>query len=196
MVTLNDVQKASLFKMCGDKPFAEVGFEYGLDKKYKDVATMKVAVSRIYNEVKNNPEKFGVSYELVNDVVNKIEERKVSGLQTPQGGKVTIRERTEILNPQDIKGLVVGGRNKAAKLMNEKLDRIARSKKALDELDLGRLATVLGILVDKAQVLQGQSTENIAILSKNIDSNLSPEEAIAEVMRRREATIAERNEDK
>jgi hypothetical protein len=189
MVVLNDVQIGSLFKMCGEKTLAEVGFEYGLDKDFKSVAAMKVKVSSYYNKVKNNPEDYGISMELVNSVVDKVDARFRSMTKNGTEEPLSLREKKEILNPTDIKGLVLGGRNKAAKLLYEKLDRIGNSKKMLDELDLGKLATVMAILVDKGQIIQGQSTENIAILSKNVDSTLTPQQALELVLRSREQNM-------
>lgn len=180
-----------LFKMCGDKTLAEVGFEYGLDKNYKTVESMKTGVSRIYNQVKNNPEAYGLSIETVNDVVDKVEARYRS-MTKKEGAPVTLREARELIKPDDIKGLVLGGRNKAAKLLYEKLDRAEKSKKLLDGIKLGELATVMAILVDKGQIIQGQSTENIAILSKNVDSKLTADEALEMVLRTREVNQEEK----
>jgi len=155
---------------------------------------MKSAVARIYNQVKNDPEKYFINQDTYNRVLDAVEERKTAGLTPFKSNKpedvveepITIREKREIINPDDIKGLILGGRNKAAKLIYEKLDRIGKSKKLLDNVSLGEMAKVVGILVDKGQILQGQSTENIAVLSKNIDSNLTPEEAIEAVLKMRE----------
>lgn len=191
---LSDEKKGYIFTMCGEKTLADVGFEFGLDKKYKTVATMKSAVAKIYNQVKNDPDRFFIAPETYNRVLDAVDERKTVGLTPFQSSNpeevveepMTIREKREIINPEDIKGLILGGRNKAAKLIYEKLDRIGRSKKLLDNISLGEMAKVVGILVDKGQILQGQSTENIAVLSKNIDSNLSPQEAIDAVLKMRE----------
>jgi len=193
-ISLTDEKKGYIFTMCGDKTLAEVGFEFGLDKNYKTVATMKSAVARIYNQVKNDPDKYFINQNTYNKVLDAVEERKTAGLTPFKSNKpedvveepITIREKREIINPDDIKGLILGGRNKAAKLIYEKLDRIGKSKKLLDNVSLGEMAKVVGILVDKGQILQGQSTENIAVLSKNIDSNLTPEEAIEAVLKMRE----------
>lgn len=187
---LNELQIGGLFKMCGDKTLAEVGFEYGLDKHYKTVEAMKVRVSTYYKKVKNDPEKYGISQELVDEVVSKVEQRFQSMTKSKES-QPTLKEARELINPSDIKGLVLGGRNKAAKLLYEKLDRMGNSKKLLDGVKLGELATVMAILVDKGQILQGQSTENIAILSKNIGM-LSPEEALAHVLKTREANLVEK----
>lgn len=186
---LTDLQMAGLFKLLGEKRIEDVGFEYELDKKYKTVNAMKSAVYRMFTKVKNNPEAYGVSKETYDDVLEKMDARRQVVIKQPE--QITVREQQELINPQDIKGLVLGGRNKAAKLLYTKLDRLDKSKKLLDGVRLGELATVMAILVDKGQILQGQSTENIAVISK-IDSNLSAEDALELVLRTRDATQEEK----
>lgn len=195
MHSLTDMQKAGMFKMLKDKNMGEVGFEYGLDRFYKDAASMKTAVSRIYNNVKNNPEQYGVSIELVKEVEAAVNSRFQTIIAPEKRSNIrdlSLREQRELINPEDIKGLVLGGRNKAAKLLYEKLDRIGRSKKLLDNIKLSEMATVAAILIDKGQILQGQSTENIAVLSKNVDTSLTPEETLALVLKMRDGVIAEK----
>jgi len=195
---LSDINKGSLFRMCGEKDYATVGFEFGLDKKYKTVATMKSTVRRIYNTVKNDPQKYGISEKDAFEVALKVEARQTSVLVpfekkgvVKESSEMSLKEQREVINPQDIKSLVIGGRNKAMKLMNDKLHRIGKSVKLLDAVSLGEMAKVVGILVDKSQILQGQSTENIAILSKNV-GELTAEEALAHVLKMREANVAEK----
>ena len=193
MYVITDEKKERIFIMCKEKDFVAVGYEFGLDKYYKTVPGMRTAVSRIYNSVKNDPEKFGLSYERANEVAVVVSGRQSSGLKNIKTGEAmpsTLREKNLIINPEDIKGLITGARNKAAKIMFDKLGRIERSKKATDDIGLGELAKVVGILFDKGQIIQGQSTENIAIMSKNIDANLTPEEALDAVLKMRETQMA------
>ena len=202
--SISDVKKAAMFKMCEHKNYNEVGVEFELDRVYKKADSMKSCVYRVFNSVKNNPGKYGVSEEEAHRVAQIVEARQREHLGVTQfrssnpnvkddpTHEMTLRERKQFIASDDIKGLVLGGRNKAAKLINEKLDRISRSKKLLDDISLGELAKVVGIMVDKAQIIQGQSTENIAILSKNIDANLSPEESLDMVLKMREVTQSEK----
>jgi hypothetical protein len=193
MYTLTDDRKSRIFLACANKTYTEVGYEFDLDKHYKSVASMKDAVKKTYAAVKNDPIKFGIDYERANTVVDKVNTRQTAGL-VPRGGTEVLREKVELLNPQDIKGLMLGARNKAAKIIHEKLDRMSRSKKAIDDIGLGEMAKVVGILFDKGQIIQGQSTENIAVMSKNIDANLQPEEALDMVLRMRETTMVGNSE--
>ena len=47
------------------------------------------------------------------------------------------------------------------------------------------LATTVGILFDKGQIIQGEATENVAVLAK-IKSDMSPEEMMDAVLKMRE----------
>lgn len=190
MITLTDDKRQRIFLFCKDKNFKEVGFEFELDKNYKTVASMVTAVSRIYNQVKNNPSKYNLDLERVNAVVDNVNSRQTQGLLTNKD-TTTLREKEEILNPTDIKGLVMGSRNLAMGILHKKLGKMSRSVKLMDDIKLSELATVSAILIDKAQILQGQSTENIAILSKNIGM-LTPEEALAHVLKTREANMVDK----
>lgn len=194
MITLTDDKKSRIFLFCKDKPFKEVGFEFELDKSYKTVASMVTAVSRIYNQVKNDPLKYNLDYDRVNEIVDIVNKRQTGGLVTNRDN-TTLREKEEILNPTDIKGLVMGSRNLAMGILHKKLGKMSRSVKMMDDIKLSELATVSAILIDKAQILQGQSTENIAILSKNI-GQLTPEEALAHVLKTREANMVDKETKK
>lgn len=191
MYTITDDKKQRIFLMCGEKNYTEVGYEFDLDKHYKSAGSMKDAVKKIYNQVKNDPIKFGLDYDRANGIVDKVAERQTSGLITKRSD-MPLRERNELINPDDIKGLMLGARNKAAKIIHTKLNRMEKSKKAIDDIGLGELAKVVGILFDKGQIIQGQSTENIAVMSKNIDANLSPEEALDNVLKMRETVMSEK----
>ena len=179
MVKLDEVKKAAVFKMLAYKPLYETGIEFGLDKHYKDVKGVKNAVYRIYNEVRQNPEVFTIEPQTVELVVTAVSERSVSRVQP------SLRETNETINKDDIKSLVVGGRNKALKLVHSKMDRIGKSRKKLDAVSVGELAKVAGILFDKAQIIQGEATEHVAVLAK-IDKNLLPEDALSLVLKMRE----------
>lgn len=190
MFTLTDNRKSRIFIMCGDKNYTEVGYEFDLDKHYKTVSSMKDAVKKIFAAVKNEPEKYGITLERASEIVQKVEVRKTAGLVTSKGASVApLRETNMLISPSDIKGLTIASRNKAMKIMHEKLGRIEKSKRAIDDIGLGELAKVAGILFDKGQIIQGQSTENIAVMSKNIDKDLSPEDALDMVLRMRETEM-------
>lgn len=195
---LTDEKKGIMFRMLAEKPLYETGVSFGLDKHYTSVQTVKAKMQRIYQEVKKDPERYFVSQDLCDTVSSIVSNRNPQGKGLNTRGAVpTLREKTEVkaAEENDITGLVLTGRAKAFKLLHAKLDRVGRNKKALDEVQLGTLATVAGILFDKGQIMQGQATENVAVMAK-IDNNLSPEDALSLVLKMREVNIIQKDKDK
>lgn len=183
---LSTKQKKDFFKALVTKNFSEAGALVGLDKTYTNPSSLRATAYKLYKSIK--PDELGIDKEVVGMVVESIEARKMTG------GQREITERnvgifdTEALSPDDTKGLVLGGRNKMAMLINRKLDRLSKNKKALDQISLTQLATTFGIFFDKAQILSGQATENIAVLAQ-IKDNITAEESLEMLltMREREA---------
>jgi len=71
-IQLSTEKKTGLFMMLASKTIYDVGIQYGFDKHYKDAKAIKGAVYRNYAEVKNNPDKYGISkdtYDLVLDAM-------------------------------------------------------------------------------------------------------------------------------
>lgn len=197
-MNLDDVKKGCLFKMLSYKTLYEVGIEYQFDKKYKDAKAVKGAVYRVYQEVRKDPEKYFVA----EDTLKTVEEAMASRLAVPtvRNGEIidskgtTLREKSDALSKQDIKDILVSGRNKAFTLINTKMDRIGSSRKKLDAVSIGELAKVFGILFDKAQIIQGEATEHVSIMSK-ISTDMSPKDALDTVLRMREITQADKHKD-
>ena len=193
-MNLTDEKKGIIFRALAEKPLYETGVDFGLDKHYATAASVKSKMQRIYNEVQKNPDKYGVSQEIVDMVVGIVSNRN------PQGSRKahlpTLRETTEIqhADENDVSKLVLSGRSKAFQLLHKKLDAVGRNKKSLETVSLPQLATVAAILFDKGQIVQGQATENVAIMAK-IDSNMKPEDALSAVLQMREANITAK-EDK
>lgn len=90
----------------------------------------------------------------------------------------------------DLKEQALDTRDMAAELLRLRMAGLLRNKKALAEVPLGTLAQVYGITFDKAQIAKGESTENIAVLAKNVDENMSAEDAINLILAQREETQA------
>lgn len=192
---LDAIKKGSLFKMLASKTLYEVGLEYGFDKKYKDSKAVKGAVYRIYQEVKKDPAKYYVQPETVELVTTSMTTR-LSSPVIVKGGAASLREKNdELINKTDIKSLVISGRNKAYSLISHKMDRLGASKKKLDAVSVGELAKVFGILFDKAQIIQGEATEHVAIMAK-VSKDMNPEQALETVLKMREIAQIERLETK
>lgn len=178
---LTDDKKSALFRVLATKSLTEVGLEYDFDKHYKTMKSIKTAVYRVYNQVRATPSIYGVSDDTVELVVKAVSGRSVAP-------KPTIRETTE-LETTDIKTMIVKGRNIAMGLINKKLDHLSRHPKALRDTSITQLGTLFGIIFDKGQIISGQATEHVAVMSK-IDKNLKPVEAIDMVLKMREAEQA------
>lgn len=190
---LSDVQKYLLVKMLAEKSAYEVGIEFGFDKRYKTVESIRSAVHGIYRQVENNPDRFGASVEVLQKVQEAKEKRLKESQMKPAG--VTLREKQEALENIDIKELTLSNRQKAGKLLSRKLDRIGSSAKRLDEVNISSLAQVFGIIFDKAQIISGEATENIAVMAK-IDENLNPQQALDMVLKMREHNLEDKDRKK
>jgi len=183
-MNLTNSQKAGLFKMLASKPLYEVGIEYGFDKKYSTPKSVKSAVYNIYKAILNEPEKYLVQPETIELVQNAVSARKIT---TVKGKPLAEKMDTNL----PIEDLIKSNRAKAANLISRKLDEIGRTKKGLASISLPQLATSFGILFDKAQIIQGQATEHVALMGK-IDSALSAEDKLDMVLKMREVTVAQK----
>ncbi len=182
--TITDKERAYIFKQLASKTLYEVGVEFGLDKHYKTAAGIRTRIYGIYNQVRANPEKFFLQQETIDLVVAAVAKRS---LEQP---KPTLKEKSE-LSLLDVKELTLTGRDKIAKLINKKLDYIDKHPGALKAESLVSLTKAFGTLFDKGQIIQGQATEHVAVMG-NIDTNLSPDDAIDLVLQMREQIQADR----
>lgn len=178
-----------VFKMLAEKTLYETGLEFQFDKKYKDSRAVKNAVYKIYQKVLVDPQKYAVLPETVDKVKLVISERAIVKPQT------TLREKMDENTNLDFKDLVLSGRKKAYSLLNLKMDSLLSKRKNLDEVSITALAQTFGILFDKGQIIQGEATENVALIAK-IDTNMSPEDALASVLKIREINQADKDRKK
>lgn len=179
---LTDDKKGLIVKMLLEKNTYQTGLAFGFDKHYKDTEAVRSAVYRVWQAARKNPEKYFLTQETIDKVDAALKSRVPQAVRENQ---VTLREKMEADNNKDIKELVLSGRNKAFQLLNKKLDRIGKNNKSLDEVNLSTLATTVGILFDKGQIVQGEATENVAVLAK-IKNDMTPEEAMASILKMRE----------
>lgn len=189
-MTISDDKKAGMFRMLSLKSMYETGVEFGLDKHYRSVSGVKSAVRKIYNEVRQDPQKYFLQQDTVDLVVAVVDTRKNLIPQNP-----TLKEQADAIDNVDIKTLIMEGRRKAFKLLSAKMDRLMRSKKSIDEANLASMGTVFGILFDKGQIIQGEATENVAIMGK-IKTDMTPEEALDTVLKMRESNLADKDRKK
>lgn len=180
-MNMNDSKKVGLFKYLVDHSMYEAGIQFEFDKRYKTPSAIKNNVHKIYREVQQDPEKFSISQETIDLVTTAVSNRRTTKVALPKFAE--IKEQEEKMGFSE---LALGGRNKALQLLHHKLDRIGMSKKKLDSVSVGEMAKVYGILFDKAQIIRGEATERVAILSKNITLDMRPEEAIEAAIKMRE----------
>ena len=162
-------KKSAIFKKLVSETLYETGVSFGLDKHYSTPQSVKTKVYTIYNEVKNDPEKFGIQPDTLDLVVDTVSNRKIAKTKEP-----TIAEQ-EGIKVSDVKSLTLGGRDKLAGLINKKLVYLETHPKALKEESLVNLAKVYSTMFDKAQIIQGQATDHVAIMGK-IDAVLKMRE--------------------
>ena len=172
------IDRKKFFKALVTKNFSEAAQEIGLDKRYTNASSLRATAYQLYKAI--DPDALGIDKEIVGMVQNAIEARK-----SAPGRVISEVNNTDLINPEDTKGLMVGGRNKAAMLLHKKMDRLSTSKKLLDSVTLTQLATTMGIFFDKAQILTGQATENIQVLAK-ISNDITPEESLEMLLKMRE----------
>lgn len=207
-ITLTDEKKGIIFRALGKMPIYSVGVEFDFDKHYANSLGVKNAVYRIYQQVRKDPNKYGVSPEVCDSVVSSVSKRSASApaediVTTGTSGVLphisetpTLREKTDVqkVDENDYTTLVLSNRTKAMSLVSKKLNTY-KTKKQIDSLKLSEIVTAAAILFDKGQIIQGQATENIAIMAK-IDDNITPEDALNAILRMREGNMADKDKTK
>ena len=183
------------YKLLVTHNYAEAASQIGMDAYYQG-ASLRTAGYQIMKDIteQGGPKSIGIDEELAEMVEQSIESRKVFKGRKPEAPTQELEfTPTDMLDPTDSKQVVVGGRNKAAMLLHKKFDMINKNPKMLKETSLSQLGTVFGILFDKSQIIQGQATENIAVMSK-ISDDMSPEDTLNAILKDRENEIIEKLE--
>jgi hypothetical protein len=190
---IGTTKKIEFYKSLVTKNYFEAAKEIGMDKHYQPI-TLRSIGYQLYKSI--DPKELGISEDIVKMVQEAIAQRKMSKtVKVKEDTTDILFTPSEMINPEDNKQVVIHGRNKAAMLLHKKMDRINSNKKLLDAVSLTQLATTFAIMFDKAQIINGQATENIAVMAK-IDDNLSPEQALDMVLQMREREVAEKSEQK
>lgn len=189
-MNLSDEKKGLVVKMLASKPLYETGVEFGFDKHYSTTIAVKNAVYRIYQQVKKDPEKYLVNPEALEVIAGIVNSRALS-----KTNKTTLKEKQEAVEKSDLKTILLDMRRKSLVLLDAKLERIGSSRKRLDEVPITSLAQAAGIIFDKTQIIQGEATENVALLAK-IDTKMSPAEAISTLLKMREFNQIEKTTKK
>jgi hypothetical protein len=186
-----ELQK-EFFKSLVTCNFSEAAIKIGLGDRYTNASTLRGTAYKLYKDIlAKGLDQIGIDQDVAEMVRSAVDERRMSGgnRKITESNELDVFEPAELLDPKDMKGVIVGGRNKAAMLLHKKMDRLNKNKKMLDATPLSQIATMFGILFDKSQILTGQATENIAVMSK-ISKDMTPEETLEALVKMREAEVA------
>lgn len=102
----------------------------------------------------------------------------------PGSSKKTNQE-IRLIDDKELLDLTRENRNSILQVMQKKLVLLNDDPEQLAKMNLATLATAFGIMVDKANLMAGMATQNIAIHSK-VDINMTSDEAIKELAKMRE----------
>lgn len=182
---LSLIQKRSIFKDLAAKSQFLVGKDYKFDQYYKSDSGITNAVNKVYREVKENPEAFAITQ----DVLELVEK----AMETRRTNKPAVRNTFGDVKV-DQKQLIVGANNKAWILLNRKLDYLAKNKQAFRNESIMSIAKVAGIVFDKTQISKGEATEHIMLKAK-IDQNITPEQALTSLLQFRDAQTQDGESD-
>jgi len=179
---LTDIQKRAVFKTLATKSQYQTGLHFDFQKYYKSNVQIINAVRKIYTDVKENLEEYGVSQELLEMVEDGMKTRR-----DQQGTAAMVPVMEGAVNE---KTLVLGARTKAWTALNRKLDGILRSNKELKGISLSQLGVLAGISFDKAQIVEGKATEHI-VMNAKIEKDMTVDELMSQIMRNRETYVQE-----
>lgn len=187
---LSDKQKAEMYMLLGKMSAYDAGIALGLGKRLTTANSVRGVVAKVKIEVEDNPERFlpyGVNKKVYAQVNSASEERQALVHKVDK----QLAEK-DAKDDVQLKDLILDGRKQAFTILMRKLKLINSSKKRLDDANVSSLAQVFGIIFDKGQIIQGQSTENIAMMAK-VDSNMTPQQLMQAVLGVREQIIESKN---
>lgn len=130
--------------------------------------------------------------ELAKAKKNETQRRLMARRRGGEPTEVLTKAAARKIDTQQMVELSKDTRNLAVQILNDKLVQMQTDPEALAKTSIKDLATVFGILVDKAQLLNGLATSNVSIHAK-IDVNMTSDKALEELNRMREK-YAESNE--
>lgn len=177
-LTIDDTTKKDFYLSLATKNYVDAAKAIGLDKRYTTENSLRTIAFKLFKSI--DPNTLGISNDAVQIVRAALDDRRAKAHT-----EITDGSQPELLNPDDAKQLVIGGRNKAAILLHKKMDAISKSKRQLEDVTLSQLATTFGIFFDKSQILRGEATENIAVMAK-VNPNMTPEESLEALLKMRE----------
>ncbi len=180
-------EATAIFLCLADKTPTQVGYEFGLDRFYSTDASIRASVHKAFQMVLQDPESYDIPMAKAAEIQAIVSAR---ALQITKDHALTVREKKELSNAE-IPELVTEARDTAYRLINAKLDIIESSKTELKNAKLSDLVKAGDILFNKGQIVRGEATQNIAILSK-VDKNMSAEDALTAIVQMQEMVAQEK----
>jgi hypothetical protein len=106
------------------------------------------------------------------------------------GDSKKTKNELKILDTNEMVALAKDTRNIVLQTLNRKIAELYNDPEALSKVNLATLATTFGIMFDKGQLMDGMSTQNIAI-SQKIDITMTAASTIEELHKMREGYTEE-----
>lgn len=186
---LSPERRAGLIRLLKDKSMFAAACEAGIDKYFDKKTDINNFMYKFFLEAKTDPAMVGLHPDTMLEVDEAMKKRSIGNKEVIDYDNAT--EKLSNIKEADIKDIVIMGRNKASILIDKKMTYLMKNKKALEKESLVNLAKVFGIYFDKSQIVQGQATENIAVMAK-IGDDLTPEQAMEALLKNREKTMADK----
>ena len=138
-------------------------------------------VNKVYRDVKEEPKTYGISQDVIDLVEKSMIDRRTK--------KEMIQIPPDIRHIDD-RDLIVGVKNKAWLLLDQKLNYLIKNRKAFRNESVMALAKIAGIAFDKTQIMKGEATEHIA-LKAHIKDDTTSSEALNQLLSIRERYITQ-----
>jgi len=179
-LNLTKEQEVEIFKALAHKTYLEVANEYGIDSVYENPGAKRIFVHNIYRRIKKAPDVYGLSKDTIDVVTEAVDSRRI--VYNPTQVFVEEREVNEFKDKLEVV------RDQVLDLVSKKLEKISKGKN-IDTVKLSELSSTLSMVIDKARLVRGESTEHVTHFAKMDLGSVSPEDALKLVLKAREATI-------
>lgn len=204
--TLTREEDAKIFMSLKNLSAQQTGWAFHLEERTKTEGLTKEQIGdkiagRVHDvksRVEKNPQNYttyGIGAKEIETIQKacqaRIEDGQVRGRVAGHRDN-NLKQREEDL---EFAKMLKNLRNRAWSLIGDKMEQAENDEEVLKKINFRDLVVVGGTAFDKTQILSGLATEHIAMKGR-IDSNLSPEDLLKEVLVRREANIESNREQK
>lgn len=165
----------------------QVGYLVGLDSLYTTDASIRSGIYKAYQYVLEDPKKYDIPMETVAEVEKRMKERTIG----PAKAKAEKKQAKRELQQASTNELIVSSTDRTLALIHQKLDDMERTG-ALKNVKITDLVKVFSTMFEKVQIVRGEATQNIAILSKSISNDMSADDALEQVLHGRESVAAQK----